>query len=54
MPTKWTRSEEEMVEIEQEMKQKQQAEQMMNVMGQGAAVAEQVGKAGTALKEMAS
>lgn len=48
-PAVWIRSEEEMAEIEQSDAEIQQAKQMMDLMAQGGAAAEQVGKGGLAI-----
>jgi hypothetical protein len=52
-PASWVRDETEMKELNEEMAAQQQAESMMESMQAGATVAEQVGKAGIAMKEMA-
>lgn len=48
-PAKWLRSEKEVADIENQMQQKQQAQEMIAALGQGAQVAEQVGLAGQAI-----
>ena len=51
-PADWIRSDDEMEEIEQQQRQQQQMAQAIASIGQGAAAAEQVGKAGQALQGM--
>lgn len=46
VPVKWMRSEEEVQAIAEQNAQKQQAQEMLATMGQGAEVAEQLGRAG--------
>jgi|SRR5688572_30593339 len=46
VPAKWMRSEEEVQAIAEQNAQKQQAQEMLATMGQGAEVAEQLGRAG--------
>jgi len=53
VPAKWIRTEEDMAAIEQEIAAKQQAAEMINLMQQGGAAAEQIGKGGQAMNEMA-
>ena len=50
-PAKWLRSEEVVAEIENQQAQQQQSQQMIEQLGQGAAVAEQIGKAGLAINQ---
>lgn len=49
-PAKWVRSEEDMQGIEEGLAQQQQAQEMLAAMQQGGAAAEQIGKAGQAIK----
>jgi Bacteriophage head to tail connecting protein len=50
-PAKWLKSEEVVAEIENQQAQQQQSQQMIEQLGQGAAVAEQIGKAGLAINQ---
>jgi hypothetical protein len=50
-PPKWLRDEQVVEEMDNEQQQKQQAAELLNALGQGAAVAEQVGKAGVAVQQ---
>lgn len=51
-PAEWLRSEDEMAELDQQAAQKQQAQELLSMMTQGGAAAEQIGKAGVALNQM--
>jgi hypothetical protein len=50
-PAKWLRDEKVVQQIDDENKQKQEAQEMIAALGQGAQVAEQVGKAGVAVQQ---
>jgi hypothetical protein len=51
VPAKWLRSEEEVLQIADMQAQQAESQQMIDQLGQGAAVAEQIGKAGQAINQ---
>lgn len=51
VPAKWLRDEKEVQQMDDMAAQKQQAQEMLAALGQGAQVAEQVGKAGMAVQQ---
>lgn len=50
-PAKWLKSEQEVGAIEEQEKMQMQSQQALNALGQGAQVAEQIGKAGQAINQ---
>lgn len=51
-PAAWLRGEEQMAELDEQAARQQRARELLDVMTQGGAAAEQIGKAGVALNQM--